>query len=111
MGVSSSSRASGESPSVRGAVPSLGDEVAGPKAGVDRFGGGVCNAVEGGRGSGYACMHSHKLLPKVTLWVQVTSTSPHVSHAYFHLTSTRGPSWFALPASLPHCHHTITKQS
>ena len=86
MGVSSRSRASGESPSVRGAVPSLGDEVAGPKAGVDRFGGGVCNAVKGGRGSGYACMHSHKLLPK--------THSGFVGTSDFHLST-------CLPCMLP----------
>ena len=43
MGVSSSSRANGDSPSVR-VRGSFGDEVAGPNAGVDRSGGGVCDA-------------------------------------------------------------------
>lgn len=77
MGVSSNSRASGESPLVRGAVPrgSLGDEVAGPKAGFDRFGGGVCNAVEGGKVGVHACtLTSCCPLPTVTLWAQVTSS-------------------------------------
>lgn len=52
VGVSSSSRANGDSPSVSVAVPSgsFGDDVAGPNAGVDRFGVGVCDTGGGGVG-------------------------------------------------------------
>ena len=52
VGVSSSSRANGDSHSVSVAVPSgsFGDDVAGPNAGVDRFGVGVCDTGGGGVG-------------------------------------------------------------